>query len=408
LGRAAACESGVTRFFLMGPEIVKGWWNTEKEIDKYFSHIARYEPCVLIIDQIEVLTPAPSPNISDLEKRITEKLSQIFDNFVSNHRIVVIATTTDAKKIHPSILSLGKFEVEIGLKIPNIEDREEILRIHTRGMPLADVDLYEIAKATGGYTPADLELLVKEAGVRALERESLLELEIQETASKKSFTEEKIRSNSAAYISLNQEDFNWALSSVKPSASRELVSEIPLVTWDDIGGLEDVKQSLKEMIEWPISYPHVFREMGIKYPRGVLLYGPPGTGKTMLAKALAKEIQANFIVVKGPELLSKWFSESARMVREMFNRARQLSPCIVFFDEIDAIATRRGGGFSSSSSRERDRIINQLLASLDGVEKLEGVFVIGATNRPDSIDPALLRPGRLDRLIYVPVPDYDC
>ncbi|MHA1971556.1 MAG: AAA family ATPase [Candidatus Hodarchaeales archaeon] len=408
LARAAACESGVTRFFLMGPEIVKGWWNTEKEMENYFNHIAKYEPAVLIIDQLEVLTPAPSPNVSDLEKRITEKLSQIFDNFVSNHRIAVIATTSDAKKIHPSILTMGKFEVEIPLKIPNAEDREEILRIHTRGIPLENVDLSEIAMATGGFTPADLELLVKEAGVRALEREELLELETQESHEDQSSLEDKISYTTASYISLRQSDFNWALSAVKPSSTREVISEIPVVQWDDIGGLEKVKQSLKEMIEWPINYPYVFKEMGITYPKGVLLYGPPGTGKTMLAKALANEIQANFIVVKGPELLSKWFSESARMVRDMFNRARQLAPCIIFFDEIDAIATRRGGAFSSSGSRERDRIINQLLASLDGTDKLEGVFVIGATNRPDSIDPALLRPGRLDRLIHIPVPDYDC
>ncbi|MHA2304285.1 MAG: AAA family ATPase [Candidatus Hodarchaeales archaeon] len=400
LSKAIAYESGVTRFFVMAPEIVKGWWTTEKEIDKYFQHVSNYEPAILILDQIEVLAPTPAPNLSDLEMRMTEQLIRNLDKIVGK-QIIVIGTTSNADSIHPALRAYGRFEIEVSLLIPNFEDRVEILSIHTRGMPLEDVDIEAIAQATGGFTPADLELLVKEAGMHALERKNLLELE-----SKAAPSAQVIKQMLGYQVYLNNDDFLRALATVKPSASREVISEVPRVTWEDVGGLENVKQSLKEMIEWPISHSNIFKEMGIRSPRGVLLYGPPGTGKTLLAKALANEIQANFVVVKGPELLSKWFAESARMVRDLFDRARQLAPCIIFFDEIDALATKRGGAYASSSSRERDRIINQLLASLDGVDKMKGVYVVGATNRPNAIDPALLRPGRLDRLIYVPVPDH--
>ncbi|MFX0149716.1 MAG: AAA family ATPase [Candidatus Hodarchaeota archaeon] len=401
ISRALACESGVTRFFVMGTEIVKGWWTTEKEMDKYFQHVIKYEPAIVIIDQIEVLAPAPSPNHSDLEKRMTQRLIQNLDELVRGRKVIVIGTTIDAKLLHPALRVSGRFEVEIPIRVPNYDDRLEILSIHTRGMPLSDVDLREIARSTGGYTPADLELLVKEAGMHTLERKNLLDLEISETP-----TRESIKSHFVK-VNLVQNDFLHALTTIKPSASREIITEIPNITWEDIGGLEEVKQSLREMIEWPIKNPELFFEMGIRAPRGVLLYGPPGTGKTLLAKALANEIEANFLVVKGPELLSKWFSESARMIRELFRRARQLAPCIIFFDEIDALATPRGGAYSSDSSRERDRIINQLLASMDGMERMKGVYIVGATNRPNAIDPAILRPGRLDRLIYVGIPDIE-
>jgi len=401
VSRALACESGVTRFFVMGTEIVKGWWTTEKEMDKYFQHVIKYEPAIVVIDQIEVLAPAPSPNHSDLEKRMTQRLIQNLDELVRGRKVIVIGTTTNANQLHPVLRVSGRFEVEIPLRIPNYDDRLEILSIHTRGMPLSKVDLREIARSTGGYTPADLELLVKEAGMHTLERRNLLDLEISETP-----TVETIKSHFVK-VNLVQDDFLRALTTIKPSASREIITEISSITWEDIGGLEEVKQSLREMIEWPIKNPEVFSEMGIRAPRGVLLYGPPGTGKTLLAKALANEIEANFLVVKGPELLSKWFSESARMIRELFRRARQLAPCIIFFDEIDALATPRGGAYSSESSRERDRIINQLLASMDGMERMKGVYIVGATNRPNAIDPAILRPGRLDRLIYVGIPDIE-
>lgn len=401
IAKGVACESGVTRFFVQATEIVKGWWTTEKEMEKYFQHVLKYEPAILIIDQIEVLAPAPSANLSDLERRMTDQLIHNLDQLFRGRKVIIIGTTTDANQIHPALRVYGRFEVEMNLPIPNFNDRFEILCIHTRGMPLEGVDLQAIAQATGGYTPADLEFLVKEAGMYALERQNLLEFELKESSSTEIIKTLNIE------VNLHNEDFIAALATIKPSASREIISQIPRVTWSDIGGLEEVQQSLKEMIEWPIRFPEIFSEMGVQAPRGVLLYGPPGTGKTLLAKALANEIQANFLVVKGPELLSKWFAESARLLRELFQRARQLAPCIIFFDEIDALAGPRGGALSTEGSRERDRVINQLLASLDGIERMRGVFVVGATNRPNAIDPALLRPGRLDRLIYVPVPDLE-
>ncbi len=401
LAKAISCESGVTRFFVMAPEIIKGWWTAEQEMDKYFQHVLKFEPSILVIDQIETLAPTPTPNLSDLEIRMTERFIRNLDA-LKGRKVVVISTTSNPNDIHPALRAYGRFEIEIPLKIPDFKDRSEILAIQTRGLPLsASIEIPTLAQATSGFTPADLELLVKEAGMHALERTNLLDLD-----TKVSSTAQLIKSE-VIMVELVMEDFTKALATVKPSAGREIINEIPKVKWSDIGGLNDVKQSLKEMIEWPINHTHVFEEMGIRIPRGVLLYGPPGTGKTLIAKAMANEISANFIVVKGPELLSKWFSESARMVRELFSRARALAPCIVFFDEIDAIATKRGGGFSSSTSRERDRVINQLLASLDGIDKMKGVFVVCATNRPNMLDPALIRPGRLDRLIYVPVPNFE-
>ncbi|MFW9777567.1 MAG: AAA family ATPase [Candidatus Heimdallarchaeota archaeon] len=403
LSRALSCESGVTRFFIMATEMIRGWWTTEKDMNKYFQHIINYEPAVIVIDQIEALAPAPSRHLSDLERRTTTSLIQNLDKIIRGRKVIVIATTTDADSVHPALRVPGRFEIEIAVPIPNYRDRLEILKTHVRGIPTKELDLEDIAKNTGGYTPADLEFLIKMAGMHALERQNLLDPEINQVSGEESDNNPK---SHGIEIHLSQEDLFTALTEVKPSATREITTSIPLVSWNDVGGLEDVKQSLREMVEWPIRSPEVFHEMNIRLPRGALLYGPPGTGKTLIAKALASEIQANFLVVRGPELLSKWFSESARMVRELFQRARQLAPCIIFFDELDALAGKRGGGFTNAS-RERDRIINQLLASLDGMEKLTGVYVIGATNRPNAIDPALLRPGRLDRLIYVPIPDME-
>lgn len=398
ISKALAYESGVTRFFVQSTEIVKGWWEIEQQMESYFNQVINFEPAILILDQIEVLAPASTQNLTDLERRLTNQLIKNLDR-IKGKQIVVIGTTESAENIHPTLLIEGRLETEINIPIPNSRERLEILQVHTRGVPLDhQVSLQKIALDTGGYTPADLELLVKEAGLHALNRQDLLSIEIESDHSP-----EKLPN--ITEIELLQEDFEQALAKVKPSASREIRSHIPNVTWDDIGGLEDIKQAIKEMVEWPLTNPDIFTEMGVRSPRGILLYGPPGTGKTLLAKAVANEIQANMLVVKGPELLSKWFSESARMIRELFRRARQLAPCIIFFDEIDALASKRGGAFSAHSSGERDRVINQLLASLDGVEIMKDVIVIGATNRPEDIDPALLRPGRLDRLIYVGVPD---
>ena len=399
LSKALAYESGVIRFFVMATEIVKDWWGAEEEMDKYFNQVMKYEPAILVIDHIEVLAPAPSPMLTDLEKRLTEQLIKNLKK-IQSKKIIVVGITQEIKLVHPHLYVSGRLEIEIPLQIPNLTDRLEILAIHTRGMSLENVDLQEIALETGGYTPADLELLVKSAGMNALERKNLLDI-----GSMESETDLLIKKG-ILKITINHEDFKKALTNIKPSASREIIAQIPNVTWDDIGGLENIKQSLKEMVDWPIRYPTLFTDMGIHPPHGALLYGPPGTGKTLLAKAIANEVKANFMIVKGPELLSKWFSESARIISELFRRARQLAPCIVFFDEIDALVPKRGGSSgSSNASHERDRIINQLLSLLDGIETIKGVFVLGATNRPDVIDPALLRPGRLDRLLFVSIPD---
>ena len=398
ISKALANECGVVRFFVMATEIVRDWWGAEDEMDKYFNQVIKYEPAILVIDNIEVLAPAPSPMLTDLEKRLTEQLIKNLKK-IQNKKIIIVGTTTEAKLIHPSLRVNGRLEIEIPLQIPNFSDRLEILAIHTRGMSLENINFQDIALETGGFSPADLELLIKSAGMYALERQNLLDIETKETETDILFKKGIFK------ITINQEDFRKALTNVKPSASREIIAQIPNITWNDIGGLDNIKQSLKEIIDWPIRYPSLFSDMGVRPPHGALLYGPPGTGKTLLAKAIANEVKANFLIVIGPDLLSKWFSESARIIRELFRRARQLAPCIIFFDEIDALVPKRGGGNgSSNASHERDRIINQLLALLDGIETMKGVFVLGATNRPDVIDPALLRPGRLDRLLFVSAP----
>nr|NAZ25711.1 AAA family ATPase [Thermofilum sp.] len=287
----------------------------------------------------------------------------------------------------------GRFDREIAFPVPDKRARREILQVHTRNMPLADdVNLDELAEITHGYTGADLAALCREAAMHALRR-FLPKIDIES---------EKIPTEILKELKVTREDFMQALKDVQPSALREVYIEVPEVHWTDIGGLDDVKQQLREAVEWPLKHPEYFKEMGIDPPKGILLYGPPGTGKTLLAKAVATESEANFIGVKGPEVLSKWVGESEKAVREIFRKARQAAPCIIFFDEIDSIVPRRGGRFDSGVT---DRIVNQLLTEMDGLERLEGVVVIAATNRPDIIDPALLRPGRFDRLIYVPPPD---
>ncbi|MFV2016104.1 MAG: AAA family ATPase, partial [Candidatus Heimdallarchaeota archaeon] len=359
----------------------------------------------MVIDQIDVLAPVPGPNITDLERRLTERLiSNLSQIKNSKLQIVILGTCENADQIHPSLKTYGRFEVEINIPIPSKIDRIDILKVLTRGIPLEkNVNLTIIADRTYGFTPADLELLLKEAGMKALEKYEIFEKDFE-------FTESQDQANlllDQMKLSLSQEDLINSLLKIKPSATKEFTPQIPQVSWNEIGGLKDVKQAIQETIAWPIHHPEIFSEMGIKPPKGVLLYGPPGTGKTLVAKAIANQIRSNFLVVKGPELLSKWFSESPRMIRDLFKKARQLAPCIVFFDELDALAPPRSSGTGSGGGQERDRVINQLLATLDGIDTIKGVFVIGATNRPNAIDPALLRPGRIDRLIYVSIPNED-
>ena len=393
--KAVSYEAGVHRFYIMATEIVKGWWESEGEMDKYFQQIKHFQPAVVIIDQIDVLAPLPSPNTTDLERRLTERLINNLDQ-LDHSKIVLIGTCENSELVHPLIKSYGRFEIEISIPVPTADDRYEILVVLTRGIPLDNVDIQKIVDSTAGFSPADIELLVKEAGLRALERYNI---------SENVFLTNSEYKDSLKKLSISQDDFNHALVNVKPSATREFINQIPKISWDDIGGLDSVKQAIQETIAWPINRPELFKEMGINPPKGILLYGPPGTGKTLVAKAISNQIKANFLSIKGPELLTKWFSESPRMIRDLFKRAKQLAPCIIFFDEIDALAPQRSSGTDTGGSQERDRVINQLLATLDGMDPISGVFVIGATNRPDAIDPAMLRPGRIDRLIYVTIPD---
>jgi len=316
------------------------------------------------------------------------------DGLKPRGRVVVIGATNRPNAIDPALRRPGRFDREIEIGMPNKQGRLEILQIHTRSMPLAeDVDLEKIASVTHGFVGADLEALCKEAAMRALRR-ILPQID---------FEKETIPAEILNKITVAMNDFMEALRDVEPSAMREVLVEVPTVKWEDIGGLADVKLELQEAVEWPLKYPEVFEHLDAKPPKGILLYGPPGTGKTLLAKAVANESEANFISVKGPELLSKWVGESERAVREIFRKAKQAAPSIIFFDEIDSIAPVRGGGYGDSHVTER--VISQLLTEMDGLEELRGVVVIAATNRPDIIDPALLRPGRFDKLLYVPPPE---
>lgn len=396
--QAVSFETGVHRFYIMATEIVKGWWESESEMDKYFEQIKHFQPAVVIIDQIDVLAPIPSSTTTDLERRLTERLINNLAQ-LEGTQIVLIGTCESVELVHPLIKGYGRFEVEISIPVPTPEDRYDILEVITRGIPLDNVDLQKVVESTTGFSPADLELFVKEAGIRTLERYNIFDAGQLESSNRSNETLKKLE--------ISQEDFNLALLNVRPSASKEFVNQIPKVSWNDIGGLSAVKQAIQETIAWPIERPDLFTNMGITPPKGILLYGPPGTGKTLVAKAISNQIKANFLSVKGPELLTKWFAESPRMIRDLFKRAKQLAPCIIFFDEIDALVPLRSSGTGAGGSQERDRVINQLLATLDGMDSISGVFVIGATNRPDAIDPALLRPGRIDRLIYVPIPSVD-
>ncbi len=318
------------------------------------------------------------------------------DGLKSRGKVVVIGATNRVNALDPALRRPGRFDREIEIGVPNKHGRLEILHIHTRGMPLADdVDLGNIASITHGFVGADLEAICKEAALHAL-RKILPEID---------FEADSVPAEILNKITVTMNDFNESLKEVEPSAMREVLVEVPVVSWTDIGGLDEVKEELREAVEWPLKYPEIFTHLDARPPKGILLYGAPGTGKTMLAQAVANESEANFISVKGPELLSKWVGESERAVREIFRKARQAAPTIIFFDELDAIAPIRGGGLGDSHVTER--VVSQILTELDGLEELKDVVVIAATNRLDIIDPALLRPGRFDRLLHIPMPDLD-
>ncbi|WP_348303659.1 CDC48 family AAA ATPase [Methanothrix sp.] len=395
LAKALASETNAHFETLSGPEIMSKYYGeSEEKLRQLFKTAEEQAPSIILIDEIDSIAPKREEVTGEVERRVVAQLLALMDGMETRGKVVVIAATNRPDSIDPALRRPGRFDREIEIGVPNRQSRLEVLQIHTRGMPLAkDVNQEKFADVTHGFVGADLAALAREAAMRAIRR-VLPEIDL-EVAS--------IPVETLNKIEVNNEDFLAALREMEPSAMREVMVESPNVHWDEIGGLADVKQQLIESVEWPLTYARLFEHMDAKPPRGILLYGPPGTGKTMLAKAVATESQANFISIKGPEFLSKWVGESEKAVRETFRKARQAAPSVVFLDEIDSIAPSRGG--MSSDSHVTERVISQILTELDGLEALNDVMVIAATNRPDIIDAALLRPGRFDRLIEISLPD---
>jgi transitional endoplasmic reticulum ATPase len=394
LAKAVANESNAHFISISGPEIMsKFYGESEARLREIFKEAKEKAPSIIFIDEIDSIAPKREEVTGEVERRVVSQLLSLMDGLESRGKVIVIAATNRPNAIDPALRRPGRFDREIEIRVPDKKARLEILQIHTRNMPLApDVNLEKIANITHGFVGADLEYLCKEAAMKCLRR-VLPELNLEE---------EKIPPAVLNKLIVTMDDFMDALKEVTPSAMREVYIETPDVRWSDIGGLEDVKRQLQEAVEWPLKYPELYKKLGHTMPKGILLHGPSGTGKTMLAKAVATESEANFISVRGPELLSKWVGESERGVREVFRRARQAAPCVIFFDEIDSIAPVRGMG---GDSMVTERVVSQLLTEMDGIQSLQGVVVLAATNRIDMVDPALLRPGRFDKLIYVGMPD---
>jgi transitional endoplasmic reticulum ATPase len=398
LAKAVANETNASFFTIGGPEIMsKFYGESEEKLRNVFEQAEKNAPSIIFIDEIDSIAPKREEVTGEVERRIVAQLLSLMDGMSSRGKVVVIGATNRVNAVDPALRRPGRFDREIEIGVPDRNGRLEILQIHTRGMPLAkDVNLEKLADISHGFVGADLQSLSKEAAIGAL-RKILPEIDL---------SSESIPAETLRKIIVTMQDFMDVVKEMEPSAMREVFVEVPDVKWEDIGGLSSIKQELQEAVEWPLKYQGVFTYADAVPPKGILLYGPPGTGKTLIAKAAANESEANFISIKGPELLSKWVGESEKGVREVFRKARQAAPCIVFFDEVDAIAPRRGGGIGGDS-HVTERLISQLLTELDGLEILTNVIVIAATNRPDIIDPALLRPGRFDRLLYVPPPDRD-
>ncbi|MDY6777831.1 MAG: CDC48 family AAA ATPase [Candidatus Nanohaloarchaea archaeon] len=394
IAKAVANEADAYFQSINGPEIMsKFYGESEKKLREIFEEARDNAPAIIFIDEIDSLAPKRGEGQGEVERRVVSQLLSLMDGLESRENVIVIAATNRSDDIDEALRRPGRFDREIEIGVPDRDGRKEIFQIHTRNMPLEDdVELDTLADDTHGYVGADIEAVCKEAAMTTLRR-VLPDIDLEE---------DELNEEILDKLVVSMDDMKNGVRLVEPSAMREIHVQVPKVGWDDVGGLDDVKGKLQEMVEWPINNPDSFERMGIDVPRGILLYGLPGTGKTLLAKAVANETNANFISIKGPQIFSKWVGESEKAIRKMFSKARQVAPTVLFIDEIDAIAPKRGGHADSGSS---DRVVNQLLTELDGIESLEDVVVIAATNRPDMIDPAVLRPGRLDRHVYVPVPD---
>ena len=393
IARAVANEAGANFYAIQGPEIMsKFYGQSEERLRELFTEAEKNAPSVIFIDELDSIAPKRDEVQGEVERRVVAQLLTLMDGLTARGNVIVIAATNREEAIDPALRRPGRFDREIEIGVPTAAGRQEIMQIHTRGMPLEEnVQMDHIAKITHGFVGADLASLAREAAMKCLRR-YLPEIDLGKPIPVEILERMKVTA----------QDFNDALKEIEPSAMREVFIEVPTVTWSDVGGLDAVKKELHEAVELPLEDPGSFTRLGIKPPRGVLLFGAPGTGKTLLARAIATESKANFISIKGPEIMSKWVGESEKAVRMIFKKAKQVSPSIVFLDELDAIAPKRGGHFDSGAT---ERVVNQLLTSMDGLEDLENVMVIAATNRPDIVDPALLRPGRFDKLILIPVPD---
>jgi len=395
LARAVANESEANFFSINGPEIMsKFYGESEARLREIFQQAQQNAPGIIFIDELDAIAPKREEVTGEVERRVVAQLLALMDGLSGRGNVIVIGATNRPGALDPALRRPGRFDREIEIGVPDKHGRYDIVQIHTRGMPLAhDVDLKKLSDMTHGYTGADVSSLGRETAMKSLRR-YLPQINLEE---------ERIPPNVLEKMEVTMEDFINAYKEITPTAMREVYIEVPTTRWEDIGGLEEVKEDLKEAVEWPLKTPEIFTRLGIKPPKGILLFGPPGCGKTLLAKAVATESAANFITVKGPEVFSKWVGESEKAIREVFRKARMAAPAIIFFDEIDSLVPRRGAGFSDSGASER--VISQLLTEMDGMVSLEDIVIIAATNRPDIVDPAILRPGRFDRLIYVPEPD---
>ncbi|PAU83541.1 AAA family ATPase [Halorubrum salipaludis] len=397
IAKAVANEIDANFHTISGPEIMSKYYGeSEEKLREVFEEASEESPAIIFMDELDSIAPKREEAGGDVERRVVAQLLSLMDGLEERGEVVVIGATNRVDAIDPALRRGGRFDREIEVGVPDRDGRKEILQVHTRNMPLVEeIDLDEYAENTHGFVGADLESLAKESAMHALRRiRPEIDLESDE-----------IDADVLNSIQVTETDFKEAMKGIEPSALREVFVEVPDVSWDQVGGLEDTKERLRETIQWPLEYPEVFEELDMQAAKGVLMYGPPGTGKTLLAKAVANESESNFISIKGPELLNKFVGESEKGVREVFSKARENAPTIVFFDEIDSIATERGQ--NSGDSGVGERVVSQLLTELDGLESLEDVVVIATTNRPDLIDSALLRPGRLDRHVHVPVPDED-